>query len=175
MNLAILLVTAFLSNGVTCNGGAVANSTATTPRFNVSVCITHDVPLCGITYRLRRLGSGGTLRINTRTDGPHFPEIPQAMVWPRVIAADTTGDWGGGVLGFAPIPPGTRRLVATYNVTVLGSAPGTSYSFGLDPVSQVAIDPNGQCGFVTTKAEPPLIPRAMLPEARFTLKKGIPK
>lgn len=166
-----LLVTAFLSNGITCNGGPAASSTATTPRFNVSLCLTHDVPLCGISYRFRPV-TPGTLRINGRIDGPHFPEISQALVWPRTIAP-VMEDWGGTIAGYTPLPPGTKRLVATYSVTVLGSKPGTSYTFELDPAySQVAVDPNGQCGRVGEKDQPPVIPRAMLPRAQFTLKKG---
>lgn len=172
--IAALLISAFLSNGVTCNGAPVATSTAVTPRFNVSVCVTHDVPLCGITYRLRP-DTLGTMRINTRTPGPHFDDPTQAIVLPRTIVHETAGDWGATLSGFVPVAPGTKRLVATYNITVLGSKPDTSYGFSLDPISQVTIDPNGRCGLANPGERPPPFTEVLLPAAHFILKKGTPK
>lgn len=141
---AILAIVVFFSNGITCGNPPVSNSSATTPRFNASLCVKSDVGLCGITYRLAPVTEAGLMRVNSRKIGPAFGDTTQEIAFPRPIARETSGDWGGTYLT-GPTPPGTH-LIATYNVTVLNSKPATNYAFKLDPISIIIPDPGKACG-----------------------------
>ena len=153
LTLAALTVSAFLSNGVTCSGPALSTQSATTPRANVSLCLSTTEKLCGITYRLMP-SSAGTLRVNSRTIGPAFGDTTQAITFPRALIREKAGDWGGTLVDLrAPLPAG-KHLVATYNLTVLASAPATDYRIALDPISSVTIDPDGRCGALPLDADP---------------------
>lgn len=150
MNTAALIVTLFLSNGVTCNGAPVATSSAATPRFNVSVCLASTEAICGITYAFERIdANGGTLRVNSRDQPPGGDVTDPAQVFPFVIPApgapQTHRDLGGTV-DAVPIPPVTKLRLATYNITVLASKAATSYSLRLAPSSMAVLDPDGACG-----------------------------
>lgn len=170
MNIALLYVSVFLSNGITCGGPPVANSSATTPRFNFSVCMTSTEPICGITYAFERIGANGTMRVNSRDQPAGGDVTDPAQVFPFVIPAPggaiTHLDLGGTV-DSAPIPGQSNARLATYNVTVLGSKPATSYSFRLSASSMVAIDADGACG--NARPSRPIIDRPIA--AGFTLKK----
>lgn len=175
------LVTLFLSNGITCGGAPVANSTATTPRFNVSVCLTSDVPVCGITYRFQRINAAGKMRVNSRDQVPGWDLNDAAQPFPFVIGSaslpPTQRDLGFTMIDpRVPVPPSVKRRLATYNISVLSSQPATSYSFRLDDASIVAIDPDGRCGalpdgFEKYKSYPVVLPIEQRLGASFTLQK----
>jgi len=176
------LVSVVLANGITCAGGNVATSTATTPRFNVSVCVTSDVPWCGLTYRFERIAVGniadGTLRINSRTLAVATDaNAGVALVFPFAIGANGT-DLGATKDPHGPLPAGTKIRVATYNLTVLGSKPATDYRFRLDASAMVAVDPAGSCGALKgggdkdpTRFDPVSMPGDAPVAAEFTLRK----
>lgn len=172
------LVSVVLANGITCAGGNVATSTATTPRFNVSVCVTSDVPWCGLSYRFERINADGTLRINSRTLAVATDaNAGVALVFPFAIGANST-DLGATKDPHGPLPAGTKIRVATYNLTVLGSKPATDYRFRLDASAMVAVDPRGSCGALTGGADkdphrfdPLSLPADAPVAAEFTLRK----
>lgn len=172
-------VTAFLSNGKTCNGGAMATSTAVTPNFHVSVCVTTTTPWCGITYQFERIGSGGTLNVKSRTalgvatDLVSAPKFPFAIPPMGVV---NHPDLGALRSPRGALDPGVRILVATYNISVLASKPATDYVFRLSTSSAIADDPLGSCGALKggkgpDRFDPISLPADVPIAATFTLRK----
>lgn len=170
--LAGLIVSAFLSNGITCSRPPVATTSATTPRFNFSLCINTDAPLCGISYRFAPVNTAGaTLRINSRVQNPAFGDPIRATAFPVSLFDAATLDLGA----LGKLPPGSY-LVATYNVSILGSKPATNYSFALAPVSAIAVDAAGSCGALiggkgANRFDPISIPGDAPIAGSFTVKK----
>lgn len=160
------MVSVILSNGTTCGGKNYATSSATTPNFNVSVCVTSDVPWCGMTYYFERVGTGGTLRINKRTDFFPVDYADEGALFPQTITTlkkDLGFVWVDPK-GFAPV---TKLKVATYNITVLGSKVGTTYKFKLGDQSMVATDPIGSCGTLFGGTGPYRYDPVSMPEDSF--------
>lgn len=142
---------AYLSNGTSCGGAPLTSTVAVTPRVNFSVCLISNERLCGLTYRFRPdtlLPAGARLRINSVTHGTTFLDIIQPeKVYPYYVTQETSTDLGAVVFDTnLPAEPGAGILVATYNLSVLGSKPGTLYSLALDKISSVAVDIDGACG-----------------------------
>lgn len=174
--LEALMLTAFLSNGVTCAGKPHATSSAVTPTFKVSLCIESTKPICGLTYRFARVGSSGDISVKSRVAAIVEDVTAPEQAWPFSIAAGTHRDLGFTLVDLTrPIPAG-RHLIATYSMSVRGSKPATAYRFQLDPGSQADLDIDGRCGLDPAGTPPdsqrPPAPRLIVPiAAAFSLNK----
>jgi hypothetical protein len=111
--IAFALITATLVNGTDCIGNPWMNTTVTSPRWTMSLCIKSDVPLCGITYKL---------------EGAKI--VSRVVFTPSDTTDNITGDLGG--TGQMPLP-----LIATYKMSLANVKAATKYQVRLADVSMV--------------------------------------
>lgn len=169
-------ITAFMSNGTTCNGTPIATSTAITPSFKVSLCITSTEPICGYTATLQRNDTAGIVRVKSLYASHQNLDWTHVTTYPYDITSANQFDIGATTLDRNPIPAGVKILLATYSMSVIGSKPATNYGFRLGSQSVVITAPQNQCAkmiggkdknrfdFIELSGELPI-------SATFTLKK----